>query len=140
MQLPSLANWGLRYLWIDSLCIVEKYPGSDPNTDWEIEASRMATLYSIAHLTIVVDLADHSDEDSFASVADSVISQQIGYVVRIKRDKGIRFDKCSRSLRPTSDELRLYRIDLPSRPDNMTIYRKSIDPALAEIQWTCVTA
>lgn len=38
---------GIRYIWIDSLCIVQ-----DDKRDWENEAMRMAQLYSAAYLTI----------------------------------------------------------------------------------------
>ncbi|KAH7135161.1 heterokaryon incompatibility protein-domain-containing protein [Dendryphion nanum] len=38
---------GLRYLWIDSLCIVQ-----DDALDWEIESSRMGDVYQNAYLTL----------------------------------------------------------------------------------------
>ncbi|KAI5458358.1 heterokaryon incompatibility protein-domain-containing protein [Mariannaea sp. PMI_226] len=36
---------GVRYLWIDSLCIVQ-----DDREDWEIEAAKMASIYEGAYL------------------------------------------------------------------------------------------
>jgi hypothetical protein len=38
---------GFRYLWIDSLCIIQ-----DSTADWQAEAGRMADIYSKAVLTI----------------------------------------------------------------------------------------
>lgn len=38
---------GLRYLWIDSLCIVQ-----DSVLDWEAEAAKMPGIYQKAHLTL----------------------------------------------------------------------------------------
>jgi hypothetical protein len=38
---------GIRYLWIDSLCIVQ----DDPE-DWQVEASRMASIYRNSWLTV----------------------------------------------------------------------------------------
>ena len=38
---------GIRFLWIDSLCIVQDDP-----SDWEMEASKMASIYSSSYLTI----------------------------------------------------------------------------------------
>ncbi|KAF2025181.1 HET-domain-containing protein [Setomelanomma holmii] len=35
---------GYRYIWIDSLCIIQASP-SDSNSDWEHEAQRMALVY-----------------------------------------------------------------------------------------------
>ena len=40
----------LRYLWIDSLCIVQ-----DDTEDWEIESSKMASIYEKSHVTISVN-------------------------------------------------------------------------------------
>ncbi|KAK3368398.1 heterokaryon incompatibility protein-domain-containing protein [Podospora didyma] len=38
---------GLRYIWIDALCIVQ-----DDAADWEREASKMADIYTAGHVTI----------------------------------------------------------------------------------------
>src|SRR5271170_8055968 len=38
---------GIQYLWIDALCIVQ-----DDLSDWEIESSKMASIYSHSFLTI----------------------------------------------------------------------------------------
>ncbi|KAK0716230.1 heterokaryon incompatibility protein-domain-containing protein, partial [Lasiosphaeris hirsuta] len=38
---------GLRYLWIDSVCIIQ-----DSVSDWASESKRMGTIYSNAHLTL----------------------------------------------------------------------------------------
>lgn len=40
-------NLGIRYLWIDSLCIVQ-----DHTPDWQTESSNMAAYYSNAYLVI----------------------------------------------------------------------------------------
>ncbi|KAK4031671.1 HET domain protein [Parachaetomium inaequale] len=48
---------GFRYLWIDSLCIIQ-----DDNDDWEAEAARMAVVYSNATLTFAAtEAADPSE-------------------------------------------------------------------------------
>lgn len=38
---------GIKYLWIDSLCIIQ-----DSISDWEVEAPKMATVYSNAVASI----------------------------------------------------------------------------------------
>lgn len=38
---------GIKYLWIDSLCIIQ-----DDTRDWQIEASKMASIYNGAYLVI----------------------------------------------------------------------------------------
>ncbi|KAI0967066.1 heterokaryon incompatibility protein-domain-containing protein [Xylaria arbuscula] len=44
---------GLRYIWIDSLCILQ-----DDAHDWEVEAARMADVYRNAHLVLGAARAD----------------------------------------------------------------------------------
>lgn len=39
---------GLRYLWIDSLCIIQ-----DSSSDWKAEAATMHEVYKYAEVTIV---------------------------------------------------------------------------------------
>lgn len=51
---------GLRFLWIDSLCIIQ-----DSKEDWDFEASRMAKVYNNAYLTIAADLAPHPNVGLF---------------------------------------------------------------------------
>ncbi|KAK3398300.1 heterokaryon incompatibility protein-domain-containing protein [Sordaria brevicollis] len=48
---------GQRYVWIDALCIIQ-----DSASDWEVEASRMASVYRNAWLTVVAATAGGSDE------------------------------------------------------------------------------
>ncbi|KAK1753186.1 heterokaryon incompatibility protein-domain-containing protein, partial [Echria macrotheca] len=47
---------GQRYLWIDSLCIVQ-----DDEKDWERNAGLMATIYQHAHFTIVASASANPD-------------------------------------------------------------------------------
>ncbi|KAI0902912.1 hypothetical protein F4823DRAFT_569216 [Ustulina deusta] len=46
---------GIRYLWIDSLCIVQ-----DDENDWNIEAKKMEDIYSCAYVTIAASSATSS--------------------------------------------------------------------------------
>lgn len=50
----------LRYLWIDSLCIIQ-----DDKNDWSMEAPRMGSLYSRAYLVIAASGARDSSEGCF---------------------------------------------------------------------------
>ncbi len=51
---------GLRYLWIDSLCIIQ-----DDRDDWASEAPRMGPLYGRAALVIAASGATNSTEGCF---------------------------------------------------------------------------
>ncbi|KAL2115194.1 hypothetical protein VTJ04DRAFT_10857 [Mycothermus thermophilus] len=58
---------GFRYLWIDSLCIVQ----DDPN-DWAIEAAKMNHVYHNAALTMSADGAENPAQGLFARPAARV--------------------------------------------------------------------
>lgn len=59
---------GLDYLWIDSLCIIQ-----DDKDDWAYEASRMAEIYSHAHLVLVVTAAADCNDGFLHEQADPVM-------------------------------------------------------------------
>lgn len=46
--LSVCSSLGIEYIWIDALCIVQDDAG-----DWEAEARKMATVYSMAKVTII---------------------------------------------------------------------------------------
>ncbi|KAF4987869.1 hypothetical protein FGRMN_10109 [Fusarium graminum] len=48
---------GIRYLWIDSLCIVQ-----DDTEDWQVESSKMSYIYHSAYLVLAASQAANSDE------------------------------------------------------------------------------
>lgn len=45
---------GLKYLWIDSLCIIQ-----DDDSDWETQSAKMAQIYGNAHLTIAATMSSN---------------------------------------------------------------------------------
>lgn len=50
----------IRYLWIDSLCIIQ-----DDTDDWERESSRMASIYANTYLNIAATSSGSSDGGCF---------------------------------------------------------------------------
>ena len=48
---------GLRYIWIDSLCIIQ-----DSIEDWDIESAKMASIYEQAYLTIAASSSPSCDK------------------------------------------------------------------------------
>lgn len=48
---------GIQFLWVDALCIIQ-----DSRMDWEIEASKMAKVYSNALLTLAISSSDSADQ------------------------------------------------------------------------------
>lgn len=51
---------GVRYLWIDSLCIIQ-----DSVEDWEVESSRMGAIYMHSYVTLAADSSRSSDAGLF---------------------------------------------------------------------------
>jgi hypothetical protein len=54
---------GIRYLWIDSLCILQ-----DSQEDWENESAKMTEVYSNSYLTIAASSSTGSENGCFASI------------------------------------------------------------------------
>lgn len=52
---------GIRYLWIDALCIIQ-----DDEPDWEVESGNMAAVYQNAYLVISADSAANVHEGFLA--------------------------------------------------------------------------
>ena len=50
---------GIRYLWIDALCIIQKSPEAD-SEDFLIESAKMAQYYNNAYITIVAGCSNGS--------------------------------------------------------------------------------
>ena len=61
---------GLRFLWIDSLCICQ-----DEHVDWERESARMLSIYSNAYLTVAASSAKESAEGFLGPRPDRVYVQ-----------------------------------------------------------------
>lgn len=51
---------GIRYLWIDSLCIIQ-----DDTKDWQDQSAAMATIYRNSYITIAASICWHSHESMF---------------------------------------------------------------------------
>ncbi|KAK8000220.1 heterokaryon incompatibility protein-domain-containing protein [Apiospora arundinis] len=60
---------GVRYLWIDALCIIQ-----DSGEDWAAESVKMASVYGNALLTIAAD----SSPDSFGGILKKRVVSNVG--------------------------------------------------------------
>jgi hypothetical protein len=58
--ITTVRKLGLRYIWIDSLCIVQ-----DDKADWERESAKMAQIYMNSLLTIAVTKSASAEEGCF---------------------------------------------------------------------------
>ncbi|KAF2834758.1 HET-domain-containing protein [Patellaria atrata CBS 101060] len=75
---------GVRYLWIDSLCIIQ-----DDEDDWRRESSKMASIYRNSYLTIAATAAEHSGIGCFsrASASSHVTRTRTKYEVMRQESK-----------------------------------------------------
>ncbi|KAK2773112.1 heterokaryon incompatibility protein [Colletotrichum kahawae] len=65
---------GVRYLWIDSLCIIQ-----DDKSDWAAESSRMSAVYETAYLVIAASGASDPSEGCFSSKPRCPVAVEIPY-------------------------------------------------------------
>lgn len=66
---------GFRYIWIDSLCIVQ-----DRSSDWEAEAKKMGGYYRNACLTLVAGSAVSADSGLFFPITSPAVPCHVGSV------------------------------------------------------------
>jgi len=82
----KVTRWlGLKYLWIDSFCIVQ-----DNTTEWETEAAKMADIYSGSWVVIAAAQA----KDSFAGFLNP---RESARHISLKLPHGTTVDICVRS-------------------------------------------
>lgn len=62
---------GIRYLWVDSLCIVQ-----DSAADWEVESSRMASVYRSATVTVAA-VSSASSDKPFLAPRSGVLQERL---------------------------------------------------------------
>lgn len=80
-------NLGVRYLWIDALCIIQ-----GPDGDFNTEAPRMEAVYAGSTFTIAAAYSEDSDGGCFQDVLplmriDSLVSQDSNCTVLLRANK-----------------------------------------------------
>lgn len=73
---------GIRYLWIDSLCIIQ-----DSREDWAREASRMASVYMNAYVTLSATCAEDSNGGLFTDRSPPPSSVSLDYIDPLTSNK-----------------------------------------------------
>ncbi|KAH4195895.1 hypothetical protein HBI04_109440 [Parastagonospora nodorum] len=73
---------GLRYIWIDSLCIIQ-----DSLRDWETESSKMGSIYQNSYITIA---ATNSGDGSARCLAERRKPVKIPYENTVKKEFALR--------------------------------------------------
>lgn len=81
---------GLRYVWIDSLCIVQDSP-----SDWQRESSLMGSVYSGGVINIAADAAEDGDQGFLSKRTPSCFP----YTLPCKKSRGTLHMKASQRQR-----------------------------------------
>jgi hypothetical protein len=71
----SSRKLGIRYLWIDTLCIIQ-----DDMKDWELESSKMGEVYANSYITIAASSSIDDSSGLFPSMKARMDENGIGYV------------------------------------------------------------
>ncbi|OCL14348.1 HET-domain-containing protein, partial [Glonium stellatum] len=75
---------GIKYLWIDSLCIVQDDP-----MDWERESAVMGFIYERAHLTIAASAIQDSGEGLFVKRSQPRPTVNLPYINSSGQQEGL---------------------------------------------------
>ncbi|KAL2757322.1 hypothetical protein ACRALDRAFT_1079589 [Sodiomyces alcalophilus JCM 7366] len=75
---------GIRYLWIDSLCIVQ-----DDQDDWRREGAKMASIYSNAHLALAAAHGRDSESPMFVQTDPKFQLRPLGLSEPLLKEFGL---------------------------------------------------
>lgn len=96
---------GLRYLWVDSLCICQ-----DELADWERESAKMLSIYSNAYLTVAATRAKDSSEGFLGPRIDRTFTE-LDYTRNDLHGKALAFNLPLRA-----EHVKRDYINLPDEP------------------------
>jgi hypothetical protein len=81
-------RFGIQYLWIDSLCIIQ-----DDQHDWQIQSAQMADIYQNAIVTIAGSASSGPHQGLFRTAEEVHIDRPLSSIVRNEGLKAIRIRK-----------------------------------------------
>lgn len=72
---------GVRYIWIDALCIVQDDP-----YDWQVESAKMCDIYRDAYCTIAASAAERNGQGCFVEKYELDLSTESCHLVNEEND------------------------------------------------------
>jgi hypothetical protein len=112
---------GLRYLWIDALCIIQECP-----VDWLKESQNMGNIYKNSHVT-VAPIANKSCRDGFLQYREELVNGRRRQVAQIRS---------SVTSHPVSSSI-FYLLEKLEDTISLDSIRKDDDPSLwSKRGWT----
>ncbi|EUC45805.1 hypothetical protein COCMIDRAFT_46877, partial [Bipolaris oryzae ATCC 44560] len=122
---------GLKYLWIDSLCIIQ-----DDVDDWRHEGSKMAQIYSGAYITLAAAASRDASGGCFRHSAERPL-----FRLPYPDENGSRLDLC---IRPRIKNASWVEGKAPLLPRGWTLQERLLSPRILyftheELVWDCKT-
>ena len=106
-----ITQWlGVRYLWIDSLCILQ-----DSVVDWQDQSSKMAEVYENSHATLVATYAQDGSEGCLNSLHSRPELRFDYQVATARLDRPLEPVQCSVFVRPKFTHYRFEESKLQNR-------------------------
>jgi hypothetical protein len=136
-SLTIVENLGLRYIWIDALCILQRDP-----TDWAKEAEKMAGMYRGSILTIAASFSPSSDKGCFNSKSSSHFEKFKNLVcieASLSDGQRSRLYICD-SFRPSPYSEEVLGGPLSSRAwtyQEQVLSRRTLHYAASQLVWAC---
>ena len=125
---------GLRYLWIDSLCIIQ-----DDIDDWRRESSTMGRIYERARLTIAACYARNSSEGCFSQREALPPAVELSHIDKFGIQRGSIFTTLLPSEREEVDE-NLNPLDTRAWTTQEWLLSRRMILCLKEcLAWSCKT-
>ncbi|KAL9623800.1 MAG: hypothetical protein Q9160_002031 [Pyrenula sp. 1 TL-2023] len=136
------AKLGIRYLWIDSLCIIQ-----DDKQDWESQAAQMTSIYRDSYLTVAASVAPNSPHGFLVPRTNAELHRGIVPTgpsgeklpfpldrIRVRRSLHDRRQKWLGTGNADPLDSRLWALQERLMPTRVLSYRHS------EMTWECKTA
>ena len=96
---------GFRYIWIDSLCVMQSGPGSE--ADWQIHSATMDLIYANCDLNVAVSCAANAQEGAFVERDPEFLQPAHVYVplsVDLRRTEDRRWSDASSASTSNSEQ------------------------------------
>ncbi|RYP80892.1 hypothetical protein DL770_006050 [Monosporascus sp. CRB-9-2] len=126
---------GLRYLWIDALCILQ-----DSKYDWEIESQRMGPVYRDAAVTISAWASTGSTDGILRRAEDTPSPEPVS--LRVSADEGAQQEVLVTMKDPNEEDLALLGMSSPLASRGWTFQESVLSLRLLhygkrQIYWQC---
>lgn len=128
------SRMGLKYLWIDSLCIVQ-----DDDDDWKEQAGQMCRIYEGSYVTLAATSSSDSDGGLFLTIPATIVRSR-----RFVRDR-VFIRKAAQHVMFSMDAISAYDDDFPLMSRGWVYQERLLSPRIVhfsnyELSFQCADA